>query len=228
MNQDLKFKLRNYLYYAIIALVSLITLIFAPMLGTTVDMGLALPETVGAWIVYVVTKALVATLNLLIFHSFLQQARINVRDDEKYLEAMEIMDQVRAGDVKPRSPRKWKRQQYAVKGTTVFVSSALSAVALTNAILTYDYVSLITYLIVVVTGIVFGVISMKNAEEYWTNEFWHFAKGLQERMESCVRSEDVKKALANLEKNLRDRRHIEYDPLIESLYIMEDMEICSK
>lgn len=203
MKPESRFKVRNYLYYCIIAVVSMAVLIFAPMLGTDLTMGLKLPQTWGAWIVYVATKALCSLLNVIIFHSFLQQARINVREDPKYREGMDIMYSIEDKDFKPRSPRRWKTQQYLTKGVTIFVSTAFGAVALTNAILSYDYVSMISYILVIVTGIVFGIVSMKNAEEYWTDEFWHYAKNMEDWARMTVVRSDLVKCLHNADINLR-------------------------
>lgn len=168
-------KFKQYLYYFIIGFISLISLVFLPMLGTTVGLGWNIPNTVVGWIVWVVTKLIVAILNILIFHCFMLQAVINVKDNPKYLKAVELLMANKKKEVLPRSPKRWQSKQYLGKGTSIFLFSVLSAVALTQAILSYNWVTLLTYLFTIIFGLIFGVLQMKAAENYWTNEYYEYA-----------------------------------------------------
>lgn len=174
-------KVKLYMYYFIIGIVSLVALVFLPMLGSTIGLGWNIPNTVVGWIVWVTTKVIVATLNVLIFHSFMQQAKINVKNDPKFIEAKEILGKIKIKKYVPRSPQKWNSQQYGKKGTMIFISTALATVALTQAILSFDYVSMLTYLFTIIMGLIFGVLQMKSAEDYWTNEFWKYAKMIENK-----------------------------------------------
>lgn len=82
-----KEKCANNAYYIVIAILSLLALTFLPLLGTTVGLELNIPTTTAGWIVYVVTKLIVCVLNMMIFHSFVKQAKINVRNNKNYKEA---------------------------------------------------------------------------------------------------------------------------------------------
>lgn len=168
-------KIKQYMYYGIIALISLIALTFLPMLGSVVGLGWQTPNTAVGWIVWIVIKLIVSLLNVLIFHCFLRQGLVNVQDNENYKKAREILRRNRDKDSLPRSPKKWNAQQYGGKGVSIFIASALTTVALTQALLTYDYVALLSYLFTIISGIVFGIISMKGAEEYYTNEYYAYA-----------------------------------------------------
>lgn len=172
-------QIKQYLYYFIIAIVSIFALAFLPMLGSDVGVGLNYPTTLPGIIVWWATKAIIATLNVIIFYSFMEQAKINIRDDEHYKEANEILAKHKDKAYKPMSPKKWNAKQYGSKGTTIFISSAMSVMALTQAILTFDYVSLFTYLFTIAMGIVFGILQMKKAEVYWTGEYYDYAKGVE-------------------------------------------------
>lgn len=168
-----------YTWYIVIGVASLIALLFLPFLGSTVGIGLAVPDTTAGWIVWVTVKAIVAVINVLIFHAFMQQAKVNVRNDRKYKEALEILGKVKRKNYTPRSPEKWTRAQYGRKGTMIAITTALATVALTQAILTFDWVSMLTYLFTIVMGLILGVIQMKSAETYWTDEFWRYAKQIE-------------------------------------------------
>lgn len=172
-------KIKQYLYYLIIGIISLVSLVFLPMAGSELSMSWNLPDTPAGWVVWVMTKLIVATLNILIFHCFMEQAKINVQYNENYKEARKILIYENQKEVQPKSPARWTAQQYGLKGGTVFLTSLLSAVALTQAILTFDYMSMLTYLFTILMGIVFGVIQMKSAEQYWTNEYIIYALSVQ-------------------------------------------------
>lgn len=168
-------------YYAIIAVVSLIALFFLPMLGTSVGLAWVVPNTVVGWIVYVITKLLVAGINILIFHCFILQGKLNIQHNEKYLEAKEILNQIEEKELIPRSPKEWHSQVYGKKSLTIFITSVISAVGLTQAILTFDWVSMLTYLFTIIMGLIFGILQMNQEEIYWTEEYYEYAKHTQKK-----------------------------------------------
>ena len=176
-------KVKQWMYYFIIGIVSLIALCFLPMIGSNVGLGWNLPNTVVGWVVWVTVKIIVAVLNVLIFHCFMLQAKINIKDDKNYKEAREILSKNDVKEFIPRSPNAWNKQQYGQKGVTIFITTALSTVALTQAMLTFDWMSMLTYLFTIIMGLIFGVMQMKTAEDYWTNEFWQYAQQVKRDME---------------------------------------------
>lgn len=179
-------KVKQSLNYIIIGIVSLIALVFLPMLGSTVGLGWNIPNTIVGWTVWVAVKLIVAILNVLIFHCFMEQAKVNVKDNENYKRARDILIHQKEKEVLPKSPNKWNSQQYIKKGTTIFLTTGLSTVALTQAILSFDYVSMLTYLFTIVMGLIFGVLQMKTAEEYWTDEYLQYA--LMKEREAALRA----------------------------------------
>lgn len=172
---DFKEKWNNYLYYFIVGILSLITLIFLPMLGSEVGMAFNFPTTVAGWIVYIISQLIVAVINVLLFHSFVMQARLNVKDNENYLKALAILRTNKAKDYIPRSLAQFNRKEYGVKGVWIFIGSIMACFALGQALLTYDYAKLISYLFTIIMGIIFGILEMKKFEEYLTTEFYDYA-----------------------------------------------------
>ena len=180
-------KWKQFEYYAIIGVVSLIALLFLPMLGSEAGLAWKLPTTSVGWIVYVLSKAIVATINILIFHCFIQQAKINSLDNEKYKKACEILGELKHNeDYVPRDPKIYMRSLYSKKGLSIFVTSMLSAVGLTQAVLNFDWISMLTYLFTIIMGLIFGILTMSNVEEYWCVEFYQYAikKQREERIEN--------------------------------------------
>lgn len=174
-------KAKLWMYYLIIAAVSLIALIFFPMLGSTVGLGWVLPTTTVGWIVWVTIKVLVAVINVIIFHCFMCQAKVNVKDNKQYIEARRILKELEYKDYIPTAPNKWTRKQYLHKGTAIGITTAASTVALSQAILTFDWVAMLTYLFTIVMGLIFGILQMKSAEEYWTEEYYEYALYVQKQ-----------------------------------------------
>lgn len=166
----------NYIYYFVIAVVSFLSVSFLPFIGSSAGLGWKLPETPAAWVVWVTVRIIIAIINVVIFYSFMEQAKLNIKDDPHYLEANRILSGLLDKDKKiPRGPNKWNRQQYSKKGTTIFLGSFLATIALTQAILTYDWVSMLSYIFTILMGLIFGVMQMKSAERYWTIEYYEYA-----------------------------------------------------
>ncbi len=163
-------KINNYMYYIIIGIVSVLVMLVMPMMGSTVGLEIKFPDTVGGWIVYVGNAALTAIANMLLFFAFMSQGKVNIKNNDYYKEANEILLRLQikhqAKTKLPRSPRKWQVKEYTRKGLMLFLGSIASCFALTNAVLMFDPVALISYAITVVFALIFGFFQMKTAEEY--------------------------------------------------------------
>ena len=173
--------IQDYLYYFMIAIVSLCAMLVIPCFGSTVGMEWNFPNSVVGWIVFITSKLTVAIVNILIFHGFIKQSRINIRDNPAYLEAMQILNNVGRKTYTPRSLAEINKKEYGHKMITIFISSMFSAFSFSQAILTFDITSLISYSITVLFGIIFGLLEMKKYEDYYTHEFVDYAKYVQEK-----------------------------------------------
>ena len=173
-------KWKQYQYYTIIGVISLVALFFLPMIGSEAGLAWNIPNTTVGWVVFITSKLLVATLNILIFHCFILQGKANISQDAKYLEANEILERtLDKKELAPKSPEQWTSQVYSKKGVTIFITSILSSVGLTQAVLTFDWISMLTYFFTVLMGVIFGVLQMNQTEIYWTTEYWQYAKKIE-------------------------------------------------
>ena len=182
-------KAKQNMYYILIGIISFISVAFLPMVGSTVGLGWKLPDTPTGWVVWAISRLIVATINVLIFYSFMEQAKLNVAKDPHYIEATEILLKAKKADHTPRSPQKWQALQYGKRGTKIFISSAMSVVALGQAILSFDWVSMLAYIFTIAMGVVFGILQMKKAEAYWTDEFYRYALMIKE--EEAKKPEEI-------------------------------------
>lgn len=182
---DVKAKLNLNFYYCLIFVLSLLVLFVAPMFSPNVEsgdlgIGMVFPKTPIGWAIFATTKLFVASVNLLLFHCFVKQARLNVRDNQKFIEACAILALYQPANYLPRRPQIFFHQLYRRKGIMIFITSVMSSVVLTNAILAFDLTSFISYLITIVMGIILGILKMKDVEGYWTGEFWDYAKKIEQ------------------------------------------------
>lgn len=176
MNQSYKdIDIKNKLYYYIIALGSILFLVFVPMLGSEAGLKIELPNSVAGWSIFVITKIAIAALNVMIFHCFLQQAQVNVQDNPNYIEAKRLLMMINDEKYVPRSPEYFLSHQYKTKGITIAITSIVACISLTNAIMTFDPVAFMTYLFTVIVAVIMGILTMKNNEVYWITEFYQYA-----------------------------------------------------
>ena len=197
---SVKQSLKQGMYYIIIAVISLISVVFLPMLGSTLGLGWKLPDTTAGWVVWGASRAIVATINVLLFHSFMEQAKLNIKDDEHYKEARDILVKVKKKEHKPKSPAQWNAAQYGKKGVSLFLASAMSVVAIGQAVLSYEWATALAYLFTLGMGIIFGIMQMKKAETYWTTEYYEYAlmkKHMEEEQQIAEQSEQTEKTEEN-------------------------------
>lgn len=192
--QNLREKFSLNFYYCLIFLLSLLVMTVAPMFtpSANTDLGIAavFPHSVIGWAIYVCTKVFVGVVNLLLFHCFVKQAKLNIKDNEKYIAACKVYEMYHPKEYSPRGPKQYFGQLYRKKGIMIFLTSMLSAVVLTNAILSFDVTAFVTYCMTIVMGLVFGILKMKEVEAYWTGEFYDAAMQLQNKYQKQEDLED--------------------------------------
>lgn len=169
---DIRENWRFYQNYIIIGILSLISVFFLPMLGTEVGIGFKVPDTTAGWIVWSITKLCIVAINILLLDQFIKQAKVNVRDNKQFKEADNYYTITDNKEEYLPGPKEFIGKLYRNKGITTFLTSALSVFGLTSAILTFDWVSMLTYLFTIVFGLIFGWMTMNNVEEYWTETYY--------------------------------------------------------
>ena len=106
-----------------------------------------------------------------IFVLFDLQGKNNVKDDPKYLTAYNKLYETKDKEYIPLSPSKYKIKTYGLKALTLSINSVLLAFVVMEMVFTYNYMLLISYLISMIMAVIGGVMQMKKAEIYWTEEF---------------------------------------------------------
>lgn len=180
----MKEKFKLYQGYFIIGILSLICIFFLPMLGSTVGLAFSFPTTTAGWLVWSISKLAVILINLLLFDQFVRQAKVNVRNNKNFQAAQNIFNTLETPEEENLpTPHEFLSKLYRTKGVTSFITSALSVIAFSNAILTFNWVTMLTYLFTIITGIIFGWITMISVEEYWTDTYYKLALKTQREQE---------------------------------------------
>ena len=190
MNTTAKEVLRQNLYYVIIAILSVGVLLVFPFLRSEADVGWGFPTTPAGWFLFWFSKIAVTCINLSIFTAFKKQAVLNVKDNETYKKAREILNAVKEKESAPKSPAQYQAMSYAKKGTTLTVSTIASLIAIGNMILRFDYNTLISYTITIVMAIVFGIFAMKSDEIYWTEDYYYYALQQSEQLGDLIKKDE--------------------------------------
>ena len=172
-----------YKYYYVVAIASIIAVFFVPMLGSDPTAGFNFPTTAVGWVIYIITKLCVVAINMTIFHSFMCQGKLNIKDNPYYIEACEILRRygIMENNQEPLGPDEWLAREYRNKGISLGITTLISTITITQAILRFDWISMLTYLVTIVMGIIFGLIQQDTAETYWTTDFWHYAKNIEKQ-----------------------------------------------
>lgn len=192
-------KFRQYKNYAIIAILTMFCLFFLPFTGSVVGLGFVFPNTVAGWVVFVVNKLIIGFVNIMILYCFCEQGKFNVRNDEQYQKAKKILlGQMNIKELLPRSPAQHSRDVYGKKGITIFITTILGTISLTQAVLAFDIITMLTYLFTIIMGIIFGVIQMGYEEIYWTEDYYKYAVLISEREAEKKREEVMALATAEL------------------------------
>lgn len=185
--------LKQNIYFVIMALASVAVITLAPFLGSTQDIVSKFPNTVAGWIVWITIRLIMAGLNVVIFYCFTEQGKLNVRNDEKYLKAKEMLLIKQKNPKPPIDPKRWEKRQYTIKAALIAIATLAAGFGISQAIISYDYVALISYIMTVVIGVTIGLIQMKQAEYYWTDEYYAYAiYKTQSKEVSDVKNSEIK------------------------------------
>lgn len=192
--KDAKSLINQYRNYFIIGILAAIAVFFLPMLGTSVGLAFVVPNTVAGWIVYVSTKLCIVVINLLIYDQFMKRAKINVRDDPKFVEAERILNEELDGIDDALPAAYYIKRMYRSKMTSTAIFTILGVFGFTNAILTFDWVSMLSYTFTIIMALTFGWISMGEAEVIWIEQHYKYAKRVErEKAEEAKRKAELER-----------------------------------
>lgn len=195
--QLLYYKWKLYQFYIIAGIVSLVMLFFIPMIGSDFTLTWSFPTSAGGWVVYITSKLLAVGLNFVIFHCFVCQAKTNSKDHPNYIKACEILQQQDiVKELKPRSPKQFFGEVYGKKGTMLAISTLVAALTLSQAVLSFDFITFLTHLFTLLFGLGAGVFQMNQVELFWQEEYLQYAQEVEKAANQAKAMVDESLAVA--------------------------------
>ena len=173
----------HYLYYFLIVFLSLISIIFLPMLGLDQNGQICFnfPKSTIAWIIWGISKVCVIIINLLIFHFFVLQGKDNVKNDPLYISGMEKLGKLNHKEYIPLSPMELEKRVYLKKGGTLILTTAMSLFALPSLVLRFDLLSFLSVLFSMAMSLAFGFMQMRETEDRWTNKLKEYVDYIEKQ-----------------------------------------------
>ena len=189
----------RYSYGICIAVIVWVALVFVPTLNTDGTVKLNIPSSTFELIAYLLIRGLVAVMVFTIFVLFDMQGKNNILDDPAYLEAYNLLNTVEDKEYKPISPKAYKLKTYGFKAISLSITTTLSAVVIMEMVLSYNWTYLLAYGLSMLTSLISGVMQMKKAEIYWTEEYPKWAHYIVKHL-----NDKNKQELNNDSKEVKD------------------------
>ena len=185
--QKLQKAISDYSIYMIIVLVTSVVVFIPPLVGGAIqgDVSIFFPVNAAGWVLWGMTNGGAAIGNVSLLVLFKMQAKKNVRDNESFKKANDILNALareRAVFV-PRSPAKMNAADYTTKIIFIVLSTLSSFMVISSIIISFDVVTLISTVLSAVVALCFSWVTMLNNEEYWTGEYLLYAEMLKKKME---------------------------------------------
>ena len=217
----------KYIYYALIVLLTLVGIVFLPLIGLDQngEINFNFPASAMGWIIWAVSKGAICVVNCLIFHFFTLQGKDNIKDNEDYIKGLKELNKYRDRDETVKSPWELERGAYLKKGGTVLISTAMSLFALPSLVLQFSLINFLSVLFSMIMAVAFGVMQMRDTEDRWTKDLTNYVEYLKqtsmgkEDKSVSINSELVDKIVEGVErcKNVTNVPNSERSDVLSSL-----------
>ena len=167
-------------YYMVIGMILLLVTVLVPFLAGGInaqDFNYYIPKTTQGWIIFWAIRAGTVVGNITVYGLFKAQAKTNVKDDESYLKANELLNKLNGDDgFIPMSPKQKAAKDWTTKGIFMVITTASESIVIGTLIFNFDIVTFISCLSSSITAVLFGVVQMVKDEIYWTEEYLLYAE----------------------------------------------------
>ena len=101
-------RFKDVAYYIIIAIVSFVSVSFLPFLQSVVAATMWWPTNGMEWTLWIASKVAISVINVVIFYSFIEQGKVNIKDSAIYKDAMRRLSLTKKQkQLLPRSPKRY-------------------------------------------------------------------------------------------------------------------------
>ena len=171
---------KTYVYYGIIGVILLLTTVLIPFLaGGITEQGFDyyVPKTTSGWVIFWAIRIGTVLGNIAVYGLFKAQAKTNVRYDDNYIKACELLNKLNGekGFI-PMSPKKKAAKDWTTKGIFMVMTTAAESIVIGTLIINFDFITFLSCLSSSITAIIFGIVQMVKDEVYWTDEYLLYAE----------------------------------------------------
>lgn len=184
--------------YLVICLVSLLILSTLPFIGSSAGLGWTIPTTITGWIVFIVVRLVLSVANVMIYVSFIKQGIKEAKNTDVFKTANKKLIEMAINKPEkakgPMSPSAWNKRTYGLKSASIVIGTIGASFAITQALLTFDWMAFISYILTIGGCILFGFQKKASTFDYWSGEYGDFIeieyqKYLKEREKSLENTE---------------------------------------
>lgn len=158
-----------------VIILSMVSMFLVPLLGSYLTGTTKFPQTIPEWILYFVCAISISTCCLFIFLALFNQGKMNVKDEEEYIQAKELhlknFKRMNGKEVIPIDPFKWEKRQKINKGIFQTLGMFLGLLGFGMAVIAWNSSQFISATLAVVMAIAFGLVKMGDVERMFT-EGW--------------------------------------------------------
>lgn len=177
---------KTYVYYGVIGVILLLTTVLVPFLaGGITEQGFDyyIPKSTGGWIIFWAIRIGTVVGNIAVYGLFKAQAKTNVRYDDSYLKACELLNKLNGekGFI-PMSPKKKAVKDWTTKGVFMVITTAAESIVIGTLIINFDIITFLSCISSSVTAVIFGIVQMVKDEVYWTEEYLLYAEYITKHM----------------------------------------------
>ena len=182
-------KFKTYVYYGIIGVILLLTTVLIPFLaGGITEQGFDfyIPKSTSGWVIFWVIRIGIVLGNVAVYGLFKAQAKTNIRYDENYIKACELLNKLNGekGFI-PMSPKKKAAKDWTTKGIFMVMTTAAESIVIGTLIINFDFITFLSCISSSITAIVFGIVQMVKDEVYWTDEYLLYAEYVTKENIKC-------------------------------------------
>ena len=180
---------KTYVYYGIIGVILLLTTVLIPFLaGGITEQGFDyyVPKTTSGWVIFWAIRIGTVLGNIAVYGLFKAQAKTNVRYDENYIKACELLNKLNGekGFI-PMSPKKKAAKDWTTKGIFMVTTTAAESIVIGTLIINFDFITFLSCLSSSITAIIFGIVQMVKDEVYYTDEYLLYAEYITKENTKC-------------------------------------------
>ena len=191
-----------------VVILSLVSMLLVPLLGSYATGQALMPTTTIGWIIYFTSAVAVSLCCLFIYLALHNQGKLNVKDEEEYIQAKELhlknFKRMNGKEIIPIDPFKWEKKQKMKKGIFQTLSIFLGLLGFGLAVLVWNNSQFISSCISIVMSISFGLVHMGDVERMFTEGWLEWELYVEKKLDEEDRRKAQEKAFEKEMENNTD------------------------